>query len=436
MNPQQHSEASQTPASAAGNPRRKKALGAVAGVVLITGAAYGAYWALVLNHYEITDNAYVQDNVVLITPQAAGTVLWIGAEETDCIKAGQSLVRLDPADARVALEQAEAQLAQAVREVRTLFANSEALKAEVAQREADAARAEADLVKAQDDKERRVPLLSTGAVAKEEVDHADAELSSAKKAVTAAQAAVAAAKEQLASNQSLIDGTTVEGHPNVQLAAARVREAYLSLRRVNLPAPVDGCVAKRSVQLGQRVQPGQTLMAVAPLDRVWVDANFKEGQLRRLRIGQPATLFADVYGKQVEYHGTVAGLGAGTGAAFALLPAQNATGNWIKIVQRVPVRIALDSQELSAHPLRVGLSMTVRVDVSNRDGKMFPDQRTDSVAQTVVFDRLDSGADDVVRQIIAVNTGGRAARKELSGNEGASQLPSTAPASTLSVSIP
>jgi membrane fusion protein (multidrug efflux system) len=385
---------------------RKKALTAVAAVVLVAGAAYGAYYALVLDHFESTDNAYVQGNVVQITPQVAGTVLAIGADDTDFVKAGQSLVRLDPADARVALDQAEAQLAQTVREVRTLFTSNNTLNAQIAQRDADVARARAELAKAQDDVTRRAPLVATGAVGQEEFNHVDAQLTAARSALAAAQSAALAARDQLSTNQSHTDNTTVELHPNVQRAAARVREAYLALKRVDLPAPVDGYVAKRSVQIGQRVQPGAPLMTVIALDQVWVDANFKESQLRKLRIGQPATLLADVYGKKVQYHGTVAGLGAGTGAAFALLPAQNATGNWIKVVQRVPVRITLNTQEVIAHPLRLGLSMDAQVDISHTDGKALADTpRAQAMTSTTVFERINDDADAQVRKIVAANLG-------------------------------
>lgn len=388
------------------NGKRRKALGAVAAAVLVGGAAYGAYWALVLNHFESTDNAYVQGNVVQITPQVGGTVLAIGADDTDFVRAGQPLVRLDPADAQVALDQAEAQLAQTVREVRTLYGNNAALKAQVATREAEVARAQADLARAQDDVSRRQPLVATGAVGKEEFNHATAQLSAARSALAAAQSGVQAAREQLAASQSLTDNTNVEQHPNVQRAGARVREAYLALKRADLPAPVSGYVAKRNVQVGQRVQPGAPLMTVIALDQVWVDANFKEGQLQNLRIGQPVSLVADVYGKKVEYRGKVEGLGAGTGAAFSLLPAQNATGNWIKVVQRVPVRIALDPEQLKAHPLRVGLSMEAKVDVHDTGGKTLADApRRHAVAQTAVFDQVNSDADGEVRRIIAANLG-------------------------------
>ena len=395
------------------NPVRKKALAAVTAVVAVAGIAYGAYWALVLNHYESTDNAYVQGNVVQLTPQVGGTVIAINADDTDHVKAGQWLVKLDPADAQVALDQAEAQLAQTVREVRTVYANNSTLKAQIALRQADMARAQSDLARAQDDVARRAPLVATGAVGKEEFDHVNAQLAASKSSVAAAQSAMVAAREQLASNQTLTDGTAVEQHPNVLRAAARVREASLALKRAELLAPVDGFVAKRSVQLGQRVAAGAPLMSVIALNQVWVEANFKESQLRNLRLGQPVTLVADVYGKKVEYHGAVEGLGAGTGAAFALLPAQNATGNWIKVVQRVPVRITLDAKELVEHPLRVGLSMDAKVDVSQTDGRMLADAlRTSTPAvQTHVFDADNAAADAEVRKIIAAN-GGSAWRAE------------------------
>ena len=353
--------------------RRRRSLIWLATAAGLGAVAYGAWYWVYARHFEDTDNAYVQAHVVQITPQMAGTVQAIEAEDTDHVRAGQALVRLDAADAQVALDQAEAQLGQTVREVRTLYANNAGYQAQVAAREADLSRVEADLRKAQDDVDRRAPLVATGAVGREEFQHAQSQLAAARGAAAAARSAVAAAREQLASSQALTQGTTPEEHPNVKRAAARVREANLALQRVTLVAPVDGYVARRSVQLGQRVQAGTPLMAVVALDDVWVDANFKESQLQRLRIGQPAELHADVYGKQVTFHGKVAGLGAGTGAAFAVLPAQNATGNWIKIVQRVPVRIALDPAEVKAHPLRVGLSMQVEVDVAQQSGKMLAD---------------------------------------------------------------
>jgi membrane fusion protein, multidrug efflux system len=395
-----------TPTAPPGNPARKKALTAVAGIVAVAGIAYGAYWAMVLNHFESTDNAYVQGNVVQLTPQISGTVIAINADDTDHVKAGQLLVRLDPADAQIALDQAEAQLAQTVREVRTLYANNSTLRAQIALRDAELARAQSDVARAQDDVARRAPLLATGAVGKEEFSHVSSVLAASKSGVAAARSAVLAAREQLASNQTLTDGIAVAQHPNVLRASARVREAWLALKRADLLAPVDGYVAKRSVQLGARVQAGAPLMSVIALNQVWVEANFKESQLQNLRLGQPVALIADVYGKRVAYHGAIEGLGAGTGAAFALLPAQNATGNWIKVVQRVPVRITLNARELIDHPLRVGLSMEAKVDVSKADGRLLADAARAPVAtQTDVFDQNNRAADAQVRKIIVANGG-------------------------------
>ena len=421
----------ETPVQPAGNPARKKALTAVAALVVVGGIAYGAYWALVLNHFESTDNAYVQGNVVQLTPQVGGTVISIGADDTDHVKVGQTLVKLDPADAQVALDQAEAQLAQTVREVRTLYANNSTLGAQIALREADLARAQTEVSRAQDDVNRRSPLLASGAVGKEEFNHTNAQLTAARSSVAAAQSAVLAAREQLASNQTLTDGVAVDQHPNVQRAAARVREAYLALKRADLQSPVDGFVAKRSVQLGQRVQAGTPLMSVISLSQVWVEANFKESQLQKLRIGQPVELIADVYGKKVPYRGTIEGLGAGTGAAFALLPAQNATGNWIKVVQRVPVRIALDARELSEHPLRVGLSMDARVDVSKTEGRMLADgSRASTITETPVFEQNNAAADAEVRRIIGAN-GGRLSKLAAKAGSGTGTATGTAAGAAL-----
>ncbi len=392
------------------NSARRRGLTVIAVALAVAGLAWGGWQWVHARHYESTDNAYAAGNVVQITPQVGGTVVAIGADDTDFVRAGQVLVKLDAADARVALEQAEAQLAQTVREVRTLFANNAPLKAQVSLREADLARAQSDAARAQDDVNRRSPLLATGAVGKEEFQHATAQLAAAKSAVAAAQSAVQAAKEQLVAGQTQTEGTSPEEHPNVKRAAARVREAYLALERAQLKAPLDGTIAKRGVQLGQRVAAGAPLMTLVALNDLWVDANFKESQLKNLRIGQSAELQADVYGSKVTYHGTVAGLGAGTGAAFALLPAQNATGNWIKVVQRVPVRIALDPKEVAAHPLRVGLSMDVSVDIRNQDGKTLSDTPSTTPPQaTEVFDAQLRAADAEVQAIIAANLGRKVA---------------------------
>jgi len=409
-----NSTAPQAPAAAQGAPhaapavsasKRKPALLAVAGVTLAAALGYGAYWALVLRHYENTDNAYVQAPVVQITPQVGGTVLEILADDTDVVKAGQPLVKLDPSDAKLALERAQAQLAQTVREVRTMYANNGALDANVHLREAEVARVQSDVARANEDVVRRKPLVATGAVAGEEMKHAEDALAAAKSALAGAQSAVAAAKEQAASNKALTEGTSVENHPNVQRAAAAVREAYLALQRTELPAPVSGQVAKRTVQVGQRIQAGAPLMSIIPLEQVWVEANFKEVQLRQMRIGQPVKLHADVYGEKVEYDGRVVGLGAGTGAAFALLPAQNATGNWIKVVQRVPVRVELDPKQVAAHPLRVGLSMEATVDIAEQSGKPLTAANGSRPSSTQAFDPQQAVADRMVRDIISANLG-------------------------------
>jgi membrane fusion protein, multidrug efflux system len=380
--------------------RRKLWLAIVAGAFAVIGAGYGVYWATVLRYSQSTDDAYVNGNVVQITPQISGTVVSIAADDTQFVKAGQPLVRLDQADAKVALDQAEAQLARTVREVRNLFATTAQLEAAVQLRQTDLAQAQTDLA-------RRAQLGKSGAVSGEELQHA-------KDAVKAAQSALLAAQQQLAANRARIDHTTLEDHPEVRDAAAAVRNAYLTYARTTLPAPVSGFIARRNVQLGQRVGPGAPLMAVVPLDQVWVDANFKEPQLAGMRVGQPVTLTADLYGGSVRYHGKVVGFGAGTGSAFALLPAQNATGNWIKIVQRVPVRIALDPRELAANPLQIGLTMKAEVNIHDASGVRLPQLASNDVAySTDVFHSTDESADARVREIIAANDAGAPSNNRL-----------------------
>jgi membrane fusion protein (multidrug efflux system) len=399
-------EAQTSSPSAAGNPARKKALLTLTAVVVAAGLAWAAYEWLVASHYESTDNAYVQGNVIQITPQIGGTVMAILADDTDYVKAGDPLVKLDPTDTQVALDQARAALAQTVRQVRTLYANNASLSAQVAVREADVVKAQTEIARATDDLNRRQSLIQSGAISKEELSHVQTQLTNGKNALSSAQAGVAAAKQQLISNQTLTDGTAIDKHPSVQAAAVKLREVWLAAQRAALPAPVDGFVARRTVQLGQRVAAGTPLMAIVPLNQLWVDANFKEVQLRNIRIGQSVKLTADLYGKKIEYTGQVAGLGMGTGAAFALLPAQNATGNWIKVVQRVPVRVTLDAAQLAQNPLRVGLSMLATVDVSKQDGKMLADTpRAAALVQTKVYEALDAGAAEEVRKIIAANMG-------------------------------
>jgi len=359
-------------------------------VFLAAGVGWAVWWQLVGRWYESTDNAYVAGHIVQVTPQIAGTVVAIHADDTDRVKAGQVLVRLDPADAQVALGQAEAQLAQAVREVRTFYTRNASLEASQAQRASELAKAEEDLA-------RRAPLVSTGAVSKEDVEHA-------RNAVDAARAALVVAREDLFTNRVRTEGTAVARHPGVAAAAARVREAFLALQRTAIAAPVAGYIARRTVQAGQRVAPGALMMAVVPLDGVWVDANFKEVQLRDMRIGQPVKLTADLYGNRTEYSGKVAGLSAGTGGAFALLPPQNATGNWIKVVQRLPVRVALDPGQLAAHPLLVGLSMHAEVAIRDTSGAQLAAATRASPVWAPVAKPLED-AEARVQAIIAANLG-------------------------------
>ena len=328
---------------------RARTLVLLAGVFLLFAGGWGAYWFFVGRWQESTDDAYVSGHVVQITPQVGGTVRAVRVNDTDTVAAGDVLVELDDADSRVALEQAEATLAQTVRETRVLHVNTVALRAQVAARQA-----EADLLAA--DWNRRTAIAAMGGTSQEEVDHAN-------KALVAGQAAHVAAREQLRANQALATEDAIEQHPKVRHAATRVEEAWLAWSRARIVAPVSGQVAKRNSQVGQKVVAGAPLMAVIPLDALWVDANFKEGQLGRMQVGQRVILTADYYGSGVKYRGRVAGFAAGTGSAFALLPAQNATGNWIKVVQRVPVRIELEAEDLRAHPLRIGLSMQVMVDL-------------------------------------------------------------------------
>lgn len=389
-----------------GNGKRKIMLMSVAIVLLLIGVAWGAYWYLVGRLHESTDNAYVSGDLVQITPQLNGTVVGINAEDTDYVEPGKILVKLDPADADVALQQAEAQLALAVRQARTLYFTNRTLNTTIGERQAELQRALSEADKARDDMHRREAVAAEGAVSKEELQHAQTALNNALDAVAAAKSNLAGAQEQWGSSQALTENTTVDNHPSVQQAVARVKEAYLARARCDIASPVAGQVAKRNVQIGQRIQTGSPLMAIVPLNRVWVDANFKENQLRNMRIGQPAHLYSDIYGDRIEYKGRIVGLGAGTGAAFSLLPAQNATGNWIKVVQRLPVRIELDADQLKAHPLRVGLSMQVDVDIENIHGKLLADaERTSPVTTTNIQDKAEQAAETLAASIIAYNRG-------------------------------
>lgn len=368
--------------------RRKRLIALLGAAVAIAGATYGAYYFTQGRYHETTDDAYVSGNLVQLTPQVTGTVVAVNADDTQIVKAGAPVVTLDPADAKIALADAEALLGQTVRRVSGLYVNNDFYAANVAQRESDLARANDDL-------RRRLAVADSGAVSAEDIAHA-------RDAVQAAQAALDAARQQAAANHALTDRTSVEQHPDVRAAASKVRAAWLAYARDTLPAPVTGYVAQRQVQVGERVSPGTPLMAIVPLNGVWVDANFKEVQLKHMRIGQPVTLTSDVYGSSVKYHGRIEGFSAGTGSAFATLPAQNATGNWIKIVQRLPVRIALDPRELAARPLRIGLSMTVDADTRDDSGSQLGAAKNTRY-YTDVFAQYDAQADGEIEKIIKQN---------------------------------
>ncbi|MDB6062500.1 MAG: efflux pump rane protein [Verrucomicrobiaceae bacterium] len=379
-----------TPATNGNKQKRQRALLLLLVVVIIAAIIFAIYWMLSGRYHESTDDAYVAGNLVQITPQVPGTVISIGADETDSVHLGEVLIALNPADAKIALERSQAELGEAVRQVQKLFLG-------VGQFEAGVVMGEAGLVRAQLDSQRRAGMDTAGAVSREDLEHSQ-------QLTTFAEAGLVLAQSQLDSSRALTTKTDVAHHPQVLAAAAHVRDAYLALQRTKIPSPVNGYVAKRAVQVGQRVMPGETLIAVVPLDQFWIDANFKEVQVRHLRLGQPVKVTADIYGDNIEYDGKIAGLGMGTGAAFSLLPAQNATGNWIKVVQRLPIRVELDPEQLRKHPLRIGLSMQVSVDTHNRDGAVLASKsRTEPAFSTTVYDAEAHEADALIAKIIADN---------------------------------
>jgi membrane fusion protein (multidrug efflux system) len=376
--------------------KRKRALLIAIVIFVLAGLTWLLLWLFVFSHREKTDDAYVGGNQVGISAQVPGIVVGVFADDTQLVKAGQLLVKLDPTDGDVALRKARSALAQAVRQVRQQTQSAAGADSAVAARQTD-------LKKAQQDLKRRIPLLAENAVAPEEVQHA-------RDAVAAAQAALDTAQRQADAARSLVDGSIVADNPAVEQARAAFRQAWVAAQRNAILAPVDGYVAQRSVQVGNSVQPGQSLMTVVPLHNLWVDANFKESQLRHVRIGQPVKVEADIYGGSVAYHGKVVGLGAGTGSVFSLLPAQNATGNWIKVVQRVPVRIALDDADLVKHPLRIGLSTDVTIDITDDAGNVLAQAPIDKpVAETAVYDQVAAKADAEADAIVQANLGAIAA---------------------------
>ncbi|MES3081376.1 efflux RND transporter periplasmic adaptor subunit [Sphingomonas faeni] len=382
----------QTPAPAAapaGNPRARKRALTILGVVVVIGAIVWAVFHFLLAAPEQeTDDAYVAGDVVAITARDPGQVTAIHADNTQVVKAGQPLIDLDAATADVGVASAEAELARAVRATRSDFSKVNETGAAVVQAEAELARARNDLA-------RRRGAAAEGAISGEELSHAADQ-------VKVASATLQLARSQQAQSKNGVVGTTVSNNPAVLAAIAAYRRAAITRSHMHVVAPIDGVVAQRTVQLGQQVSAGMPLMAVVPLDRVWVDANFRETQLRDLRIGQAATVTADMYGDDLVYHGHVVGLGAGSGNAFALLPPQNASGNWIKITQRVPVRIALDKGELRRNPLRVGLSVNATVDTADKSGTMVGRPAV-AAYKGLATGQGDAAVDAKIRQIIAAN---------------------------------
>jgi membrane fusion protein (multidrug efflux system) len=334
--------------------KRKFVLLGITLFFILAGVAYAIYYALVLSKREQTDDAYIGGNLVTLSSQVAGNVLEIRADETQMVKAGAEVIKLDPVDADVALVQAEARLGATVRQLRERYSG-------VAQYDATIELKKLGLKDATDDLARRLPLAADHTLSGEDIAHA-------RQAVENAKASLEVAVKQAGAARAGIAGVSLASHPSVLAAKADFIQAWLAVRRNAILAPVSGYVAKRSVQVGGHVTPGTPLMSIVPLDQLWVEANFKESELQNIRVGQAASVEADMYGGKVAYHGKVLGLSAGTGSAFSLLPAQNATGNWIKVVQRVPVRISLDAKELAEHPLRIGLSTVVTVDTHETDG--------------------------------------------------------------------
>jgi membrane fusion protein (multidrug efflux system) len=375
-----------------GSSRRKKILAGLAIVLVLAGILWFVYWLVYGRWHATTDDAYVQGNIVTVTPQVNGTVVAITTDDTDYVRRGELLARLDATDANAALARAEANLAQTVRQVRQLYANVAQLKAQI-----DAENV--SLAQARRDYDRNRGLRKVNGVSEEALQHSQT-------AYQADSAKLEATRAQLHSAEAAVQGTTLADHPLVKQAEAQMRDAWLALARIRIVAPVDGFVANRNVQLGERVAPGQALMAIVPLTDVWVDANFKETQLAHVRIGQPVELTSDLYGGDVTFKGHVVGLDPGTGGVFALLPPQNATGNWIKVVQRLPVRIALDDSQLQKHPLQLGLSMNVDVSTHDRNGRRLARAPSSRAGQATSVYALESkGVDAAIARIVAANAG-------------------------------
>lgn len=368
----------QTQERSAITQRRNKLLIGFGGALAVVALLLATYWIFYGSHFVSTDNAYAAVEVAQVTPSVSGTIAEVRVKDTQPVKKGDVLVVIDPTDAKLSLAQAEAELGRAIRRVKGYVANDLGLGAQVAARDAEEKRAAAqlesaaaDFERASIDLKRREALIASGSVSGDELTRAQSTYATAKANLAAAKASASQAQANRSAtlgskeaNAVLIAGADEETNPEIALARAKRDQAAIDLERTVIRSPVDGVVAKRQVQLGQRVQAGTTLLSVVPIQEMHVDANFKEGQLENVRIGQIATVTADIYGSAVTYHGVVEGFSAGSGAAFAAIPAQNATGNWIKVVQRLPVRIRLNTDELQNNPLKAGLSMAVRIDTS------------------------------------------------------------------------
>lgn len=374
------------------NGKRKRVLLSITGIFVLIAIAWIALWLLVFSQRETTEDAYVGGNQVVVSAQVPGTVIAVMADDTQMVKAGQVLVKLDPTDSRLDLAKARSGLAYAVRQVRQMTAAASQADAGVDAQKIALAMAKADLA-------RRLPLLAEHAVAPETLAHL-------RDRIKSMQSALEVAQRQAVAAHAAVDGTDIAHNPAVLQARESFRQAWLAVHRGAIVAPVDGYVAQRSVQVGQQIKPGQPLMQVIPLHHLWVDANFKESQLRHIRLGQPVKVRTDLYGSSFTFHGKVEGMAAGTGSAFALLPPQNASGNWIKVVQRLPVRISLEDKELQKHPLRVGLSANVDVDTHDRRGKVLAQApSTQPTAETSVYTNDFSQAEREADAIIHANMG-------------------------------
>ncbi|MCA6976541.1 multidrug efflux MFS transporter periplasmic adaptor subunit EmrA [Pectobacterium carotovorum] len=372
--------------------QRKRVLSLLTFIFVVLGCAWLVYWFLVLRHHQSTDDAYVAGNQIQIMAQVSGSVTHVNVDNTDFVKQGQVLVELDPTDAQQAFERAKTGLANSVRQTHQLIINSKQYQANIELRQTE-------LNKAQSDLSRREALGSANAIGREEVQHA-------RDAVATAKAALEVARQQYQANQAMILDTPLEKQPAIQQASVEIRDAWLALQRTKIVSPIDGYVSRRSVQIGARISSTSALMAVVPANHLWVDANFKETQLANMRIGQPATVIADIYGDDVVYQGKVVGLDMGTGSAFSLLPAQNATGNWIKVVQRLPVRIEIDPKQVADHPLRIGLSALVNVDTANTEGSALAEtSRTTPAYQSDALTLDLTPVNQEISAIIQANAG-------------------------------